>query len=69
LDSYSTSAYNNRGSAKIELKDYKSAIKDFNKAIELDPNNATAYCNRATLRRDLKDYKGAIEDINFVHFN
>ena len=31
-------AYYNRGLAKSDLQDYKGAIADFNKAIELNPN-------------------------------
>ncbi len=29
--------YNNRGNAKSGLRDYAGAIKDYDKAIELDP--------------------------------
>ena len=36
-------AYNNRGVAKSELKQYKEAIADYDKAIELNPENAAAY--------------------------
>ena len=30
----------NRGNIKDDLKEYEGAIKDYTKAIELDPNNA-----------------------------
>ena len=34
------SAYNNRGIARRESKDFEGAMKDFNKAIRLAPNLA-----------------------------
>ena len=36
-------AYSYRGDAKSNLQDYRGAIQDLNKAIELNPNNAKAY--------------------------
>ena len=38
--------YNNRGIAKVSLQDYSGAISDYNKAIEINPNDAEAYNNR-----------------------
>lgn len=39
--------YNNRGSAYANKGDFVNAIKDFDKAIEMNPNDAEAYHNRA----------------------
>ncbi len=39
-------AYFNRGNAKYELEDYRGAIADYSKAIEINPNDADAYGNR-----------------------
>jgi len=36
-------AFYNRGTAYFELKQFEQAIQDFNKAIELNPNDAEAY--------------------------
>ena len=58
--------YYNRGDAKLKLKDYKNAILDYNKAIELDPNYVDAYNVRGLAKYDLKDYGGAILDFNKV---
>ena len=35
--------------AKFELKQYKEAIADFDKAIELNPKNADIYNNRGNI--------------------
>lgn len=36
----------NRGISKHKLDDYRGAIVDYDKAIELDPNYAEVYYNR-----------------------
>jgi lipoprotein NlpI len=56
--------YHNRGIAKDDLQDYDGAIKDFSKAIEINPNFAEAYNNRGNAKANLQDYDGAIEDYN-----
>jgi len=48
-DSSFIDAYQNRGSAYIELHQARLALNDFNKVIRLDPNNANAYIQRARL--------------------
>ena len=55
-------AYNNRGSAKANLKKYKEAIEDFDKAIEINPNFAEAYRGRARVKEILGDTEGARQD-------
>ena len=52
----------NFGLSKYDSQDYKGAIADFTKAIELDPNDSEAYNNRGLSKADLQDYKGAIVD-------
>ena len=58
----SDSAYFNRGVSKFELNDYKGAISDYTKALELNPNNSRAYMNRGRAKHTLNDYYGAISD-------
>lgn len=58
----SAEAYNERGWSKYEQKDYEGALKDLDKAIELDSNSANAYNNRARAKYYKKDYLGAIKD-------
>jgi len=52
------------GNTKYELKDYKGALQDYNKAIELNPNYALAYYNRGVAKDKLKDYRRALQDYN-----
>ena len=40
-------AFNSRGIARRNLELYEEAIKDFNKAIELEPDNTSFHHNRA----------------------
>ena len=54
--------YYNRGYDKDELKDYKGAIEDYTKVIEINPNYAIAYYNRGISKAELKDHNGAISD-------
>ena len=54
------------GNAKFKSEDYRGAVADFTKVIELNPNDlrlARAYCNRGNARGALGDYSGAIEDV------
>ena len=56
-------AYNLRGIAYKELKQYDQAIQDYTKAIKLDPKSDWAYNNRGALYKALKDYESAVEDL------
>jgi tetratricopeptide (TPR) repeat protein len=55
-------AYYNRGLAYARSNQYEEAIKDFKKALELNPKYAGAYNNRGNVYHELKQYKKAIED-------
>ena len=57
-------AYNYRGVAYTNLKQYERAIDDFNKTIEFDPKNADAHNNRGVAYCFLGHYERAIEDFN-----
>jgi tetratricopeptide (TPR) repeat protein len=46
----------NRGVAKANISDYRGAIQDYSKAIELDPAYAGAYVNRGIAKGVLGDY-------------
>ena len=50
------------GQQLYKFKDYANAIKSYNQAIELNPNNALAYKDRGEVHYDLKNYSQAISD-------
>ena len=54
--------YSNRAGAKFKAKDYKGAVADATKAIQLDPKLADAYVNRGMAKEMLRDMNGACED-------
>jgi tetratricopeptide (TPR) repeat protein len=51
------------GDAKFKLEDYRGAIADYTKAIEIDPKSAVAFHGRGFSKGNLKDFRGAIEDL------
>ncbi|MGA3207330.1 MAG: tetratricopeptide repeat protein [Syntrophales bacterium] len=55
-------AFCNRGVAYASLDNYRQAIGDYDKAIELDPKFAKAYDNRGAAYGSLGNYRKAIED-------
>jgi tetratricopeptide (TPR) repeat protein len=58
--------YFHNGIGKGKLKDFRGAIFDFTKAIELEPNLANSSFNRGYMKGELLDYKGAIVDFTKV---
>ena len=55
--------YRRRGGGYMYLKEYERAIADFDRALELDPNNIQAYLNRGRLYFGLKQYQEAIANL------
>ena len=58
--------HSNTGFTKYNLKDYKGAIADFTKVIELDPDYVYAYFWRGMAKNKLENYQGAIADFTKV---
>ncbi len=56
-DDYFDSAFK-----KYDLGDFKGAIADYTKVIEIDVNNVSAYYNRGISRQNLGNHAGAIQD-------
>ena len=59
---FSSEVYKNSGKYKYKNGDIKGAIKDFDKAIEIEPDYVNAYFNRGVARYASEDLKGACED-------
>lgn len=59
---HSARSYNNRGFNYSVLGQYKSAIKDYDKAIQIDPEFSNCYNNRGNSYASLELYELAIED-------
>ena len=55
-------AHNNRGVAYKVKGDYDLALKDYDQAIQLNPNSASHYNNRGIIYRLKHDYDRAIAD-------
>jgi tetratricopeptide (TPR) repeat protein len=58
------SAFLQKGINSIQSEDYQQAIKDFDKAIELNPNLAEAYNNRGLVYGKLGNLQQAIKDFD-----
>lgn len=56
------SGYCERGIERLKSGKYKSAIEDFNKSIQLNPNHGRAFNNRGNAKRALSDNQGALVD-------
>ena len=56
------SAFNNRGIAFSNKKDYQRAIQDYNEAIRIKPDFAEAFNNRGTTYYHRGNYNQAIQD-------
>lgn len=54
----------NKGNEKFNSQDYAGSIKDYDKAIKLDPKYTDAYYNRGSSKLYLKDYKSALADFD-----
>ena len=56
--------YNHRGLVYFSLSQYEKALEDFNRAIELEPNDTRVYTNRGLTYRMLKQLDRSLEDFN-----
>lgn len=67
LNSYSPSfdaiLYSNRAQAHLQEKRFDDALKDLNKAIELDSRYVKAYIKRAAAYTGLEKYQEAVDDL------
>lgn len=62
IDTLNAYKYKELGKVKSVKGDKRGAIKDYTKAILLNPDYDIAYYNRANAKMSIKDYKGALDD-------
>ena len=66
MDENNVIARFNRGLLRAQVADNNRAIRDFDKVIELQPDNNIAYLNRAVLNNEIGNSSGALSDLNSV---
>lgn len=59
-------AYNKRGLAHVNMRNYEQAIYDYTKAIDLDRHYAEAYNNRSAAHLMMENYARAVLDCNWT---
>jgi tetratricopeptide (TPR) repeat protein len=52
----------NEGNECYKRREFAEALKHYERAIELDPNDMTYYTNKAAVRFEQKDYENCIKD-------
>ena len=50
---FNPKTYYNRGTAKSDLNDFLGAVKDYDAAIQLNPEYSMAFTNRANVKADV----------------
>ena len=61
-----TSVYVARGMAFRLVGDFARAVKDFTKAVTVDPTNTNALIHRAALYFDMGEHEGALQDLDRI---
>lgn len=64
LDKNLATAFFNRGTCLLALRDFKAARRDFDKTIELDPKFVKAYYSRASVYISLEKYEESLPDLD-----
>lgn len=68
LENGNHSYYNDRASHLIKIENYKDALVDLNKALEIKPDFGKAYYNRGIVKEMLRDEEGACLDWEYAFF-
>jgi tetratricopeptide (TPR) repeat protein len=62
LDPMMLDPYLERGYYRMLKRDYKGALTDYNRAVELEKNDPEIFLNRGSVREKLNDWRGAYAD-------
>ncbi len=57
-------AYERRGWVNYLLRNLEDALYDYNKSIDINPNNGETYVGRAIVKMTQNDWKGAVVDLD-----
>lgn len=68
LDNSNAQYYNDRASHLIRNENFKDALVDLDKAIEIEPDFSKAYFNRGIAKEMLRDEEGACLDWEYAFF-
>lgn len=67
IQCFEAKEFSRRGCAKAAAKQFKEALKDFNQACLLEPNNLEYFLDRATLFLEMELMGNAFKDAIFVY--
>jgi tetratricopeptide (TPR) repeat protein len=59
-------AYERRGYVNYRLKNYKDALYDFSKSVDINPHQAEAFFGRGKVKMIKQDWQGALEDFEMA---
>lgn len=59
-------AYERRGFVNYKLGNYKDALYDYNKSIDINPRKANPYFGKAVILKNQKEYEKAVEQFDLV---
>ncbi|OCT77005.1 hypothetical protein XELAEV_18032208mg [Xenopus laevis] len=62
----SAAAFNNRAQAEVKLNNWRNALNDCERVLELDPGNTKAFLRRAISHKNLSNYHAAATDLRRV---
>ena len=57
-------AYSNRAGVYMDLDQYERAIRDYDEAIRLEPQDADDYSNRGNAYNELEQFQRAIQNLD-----
>lgn len=66
IDKLDFKAFSNKCFIKIILRDFKNALKDINKSLDINPNYLNGYLQRGNIYKELKLFDKSEKDYDFI---